>query len=618
MKLGRNDQCSCGSGKKFKNCCQLKGIPSRLQPSQPSETEINRLVILFNAGHFSEVENQAQLIVEQYPNCVQALKLLGISQHLLGKNGLPALRQCVALKPLDALAHNNLGNVLKDLGHFEEAVASYRRALKIKADLAGIHYNLGLTLSEIRQFDSALMSFRKAIALKPDYAEVHNDIGNVLKDLGQLDNALSSYRQALAIKPDYIVARSNMLFVLNYSSNYTPSYSFEQAKLYGQIVTRKVSNRFTTWRCSNRPDRLRVGFVSGDFRSHPVGKFLENILNKFDSDRIELIAYSSHFKEDDLTTRIKPCFTDWKSLTKLSDEAAARLIHSDRVHILFDLSGHTQHNRLPLFAWKPSPVQVSWLGYFATTGVTEMDYLLADNVGVPESIRKQFTETIHYLPDTRLCFTPPQLDLPVAPLPALVNGFITFGCFQNLAKVSDNVLAIWGDIFAAIPNAVLRMQCPQLSEPSLIDHLTKRLQRHEISPSRVALNGIMPYKAYLAAYAEVDIILDTFPYPGGTTTCEALYMGVPTLTLAGNSLLARQGASLLSAAGLKDWVTSSKEEYISKAISLANNISGLSHLRTNLRQNVLSSPLFDGKRFVQNFEVALSEIWEEHLGKLPA
>lgn len=645
MKLGRNDPCSCGSGKKFKNCCQGKDLLFPARSAAPPSAELARVGALFNAGRLAEAETQACLMTGQYPDSAAAWILLGASRHLQGKDGLPALRNAVELQPTDALAHSNLGNALKDLGQLEEAVVSYRRALKLKPDLAGIHYNLGLALMDSGKIDSALASYRQALALKPDYAEAYNDagnalgrlgqldaalasyrraltlqpdyaeahynLGNALQDLGQLEAALSSYRRALEIKPDLAKAHSNLLFALNYSANYTPAYCLERALQFGQMASGKALRHFTAWQCPSQSERLRVGIVSGDLRSHPVGYFLESLVAQLDATRIELIAYPTHVKEDALTARIKPYFAAWKPLTALSDEAAARLIHADGVHVLLDLSGHSRYNRLPIFAWKPAPLQASWLGYFATTGMAEMDYFLADHVGVPETAREHFTEAIYYLPDTRLCFTPPQPDLPVAPLPALNNDRITFGCFQNLSKVNDKVLATWAKIFAALPNARLRMQCPQLSEPAQMAQMTERLRRHGIDPGRVAMYGLSPREAYLSAHAGVDLILDTFPFPGGTTTCEALWMGVPTLTLAGDNLLARQGASLLMAAGLSEWVAVSEAEYITKAISLASDLSGLARLRATLRPSVLASPLFDAARFARNFETALRGMWEQ-------
>jgi len=255
-------------------------------------------------------------------------------------------------------------------------------------------------------------------------------------------------------------------------------------------------------------------------------------------------------------------------------------------------------------------VQASWLGYFATTGVAEMDYVLADEVGVPEAQRKNFSETVWYLPDTRLCFTAPGVDLPVGSLPALQNGHITFGCFQNLAKVGDEVLAAWGKILGGLPNAKLRWQCKQLGDPAVAQQVALRLRQQGIDPARMTMHGAVSRAAYLGAHAEVDVILDTFPYPGGTTTCEALWMGVPTLTLAGDTLLSRQGASLLKAAGLGEWVASGVTDYIDRAVGLANELPRLAGLRAGLRERVNASPLFDARRFARNFEDALWGMWQ--------
>jgi protein O-GlcNAc transferase len=525
-------------------------------------------------------------------------------------NAVASYRRALGIKPDLVEAHNNLGLALQELGQFDGPEASYRRALKIKPDYAEAHYNLGNILNLLGQFDGAAESYRRALQIKPDFAIAHNNLGCVLKDLGQLEDAAASFRRALEIKPDYTEAQSNVLFTLNFSASYSPLYYLTEARQYGRMAAKKVTSRFSTWQCAAHPERLRVGLVSGDLRKHVVGYFLEGLLAHIDPARIELIAYPTHHEQDELTARIRRYFSAWKLLSGLSDAAAARLIHADGVHVLIDLSGHTAHNRLPVFAWKPAPVQVSWLGYFATTGVAEMDYLLADEVGVPEAQRQYFTESVWYLPDTRLCFTAPGADLPIVPLPALANGRITFGCFQNLAKLNDGVLAAWGEILAAVPEARLRLQCKQLVEPAQAEQLLLRLQRYGIDPARVETHGFAQREAYLAAHAEVDMILDTFPYPGGTTTCEALWMGVPTLTLAGDSLLARQGASLLTAAGLAEWVATSQEEYIARAIMLASDLPNLAALRAGLRQHLLASPLFDAPRFARHFEDALWGMWQ--------
>ena len=362
---------------------------------------------------------------------------------------------------------------------------------------------------------------------------------------------------------------------------------------------------------------LRVGLVSGDFRNHPGGYFLENLLKNIDTGQVELFAYPINLMEDDLTARIRPRFAAWKPLAGLNDETAARLIHADGMHLLLDLSGHTRSNRLPIFAWKPAPVQASWLGYFASTGMAEMDYLVADPVSVPESNQVHFTEEIWNLPETRFCFTPPAVDmeLGVSQLPALRNGCITFGCFQNLAKLNDDMLTLWGRIFQQLPKARLRLQNAHFNSPGMQEDLRCRLTAKGITPERITLEKGAPRAEYLAAHADIDIILDTFPFGGGTTTCEALWMGVPTVTLAGNTMVGRQGASMLSCAGLADWIADDAEDYVAKTVDHASDFEKLARLRAGLRKQVLASPLFDGPRFARNFAAALWGMWQRYQGK---
>lgn len=709
MKPGRNDPCSCGSGKKYRLCCEGKAAS---RSPAPAPDELKQLVSMFRAGRYAELESRAGSMLGQYPDSGFAWKLLGASLQAQGKDALQAFQKTAGLMPNDpdvhlnlglaqkntgrlgdaeasyrralkldpgyaeahnnlghvlkdlgqldgavasyrralqinpgfAIAHNNLGTALKDLGQLDGAVASYRRALQIKPDYAEAHYNLGIALMDLGQLEEAVASYRRALQIRPDYvkalinlgnslkelgqfnegvacyyraaeirpdfADAHGSIGSALKELGQFEGAIASYRRALELKPDFADVYSCLLFTLNYSACYSPSYCLDEARRYGRMVSGKVDTRFTAWRCADSPVRLRVGLVSGDLRNHPVGYFLESLLAHLDPGRIELIAYQTDLKADALTVRIKPYFTAWKPLFGLNDAGAARLIHADGVHVLMDLSGHSRHGRLPMFAWKPAPVQAAWLGYFATTGVSEIDYLLADPVGMPEAHQKHFTETVWYLPDTRLCFSPPEIDLPVSSLPAIKNSHVTFGCFQDLTKVGDEVLAAWAKILIALPDSRLRWQCKQLGDPVFVEQLIKRLQQHGIDPARAALHGAVSREAYLAAHSEVDLILDTFPYPGGTTTCEALWMGVPTLTLAGDTLLSRQGASLLTAAGLVDWIATSRDDYVNRTLALASDLPKLAALRVKLRDQARTSPLFDAPRFAHNLEEALWGMWQ--------
>ena len=550
-----------------------------------------------------------------------------------------AFRRLVALQPRNALAHARLGDALCALNRFADAEAGFRQALSLRADLAPAHAGLGRALSSQEKYEEALASYREALAIQPDHAEAyarvgeillrlqraseaeahcrallarapdrvdaHHDLGTILVQQGRLAEAEASYRRAVALQPDHLESRTCLLFLLHYAATQPPEELFAQANAYGAFARARATRPWTTWKADASARRLRVGLVSGDLRRHPVGYFLESVLARSDRERIEWIGYPTHARADDLTDRLREQAGGWHSLVGLNDEDAARRIHDDGVHVLIDLAGHTLHNRLPVFAWRPARVQVTWLGYFATTGLAQMDYLLADRIGLPEALHAQFTEKIHYLPDTRLCFTPPD-DAPApAPAPALEKGFVTFGSFQAQPKITDDVLRAWGRILASVPRSRLRLQNEALGDAGVAEAMEARLASQGIDPARVDLRGAVPREQYLAAYAQVDLVLDTFPYPGGTTTCEALWMGVPTVTLAGETMIARQGASLLGAAGLGDWIAASPDAYMAQAVARAGDRARLASSRAHLREQVRVSPLFDAPRFARNLEEAL-------------
>jgi len=507
-------------------------------------------------------------------------------------------------------AHANLGRLYQATGQFAQAEASLCRALQIRPELAEAHNTLAVVLQESGRLVDAEASCRQAIACRSDYAEAHACLGLVLTTMGRLAEGEASFRQALQIRPDYLEPRSALLYVHHYRADRPVQECLQEARLYGRKVSERVKERYSSWRAATAPQRLRVGLVSGDLREHPVGYFLEGLLARLDPSRLEVLAYPTHRRSDALSERIRSHCTGWTPLYGHDDDAAARLIHADGVHVLFDLAGHSAHNRLPVFAYRPAPVQATWLGYFATTGVAEIDYLLADPVSVPPEHRGHFSETTWYLPDTRLCFTPPAIDVPVAPAPALASGFVTFGSFQDLTKVNEAVLALWARVLTALPSARLRLQNKQLADATVRRRLGQRLQALGIAANRVSMHGPLPREAYLAAHAEVDLILDTFPFPGGTTTCEALWMGVPTLTLAGDRLIGLQGASLLTAAALSEWVAATPAQYVDKAVAFSRDLPALAALRAGLRAQVLASALFDAPRFARNFEDAVWAMWQ--------
>jgi protein O-GlcNAc transferase len=615
----------------------------------PRPEEIQRLVSLFKDGDMASLEPLATGFSRQYPRHGLGWMLLGAIYKAAQRHddALAAQLKAVEVMPAKAELYSNLGNIQSALGKDMDAEQSYRKclqldpehsnghynygllllrthrpqdaerhlrhALRLEPESAEIRYQLALSLLEQKRYSQPVVLLKEAIARRPDHAAAHDSLSFAYLNLGQVDQAVEEGQAAVRIAPHDCAVLGNLLFTLNYV-NAEPAQVLALAQRYGRMVSANAAAaRMTSWdAAAAAPGKLRIGFVSGDFKNHPVTLFLLPLLAAIDTSRFECFAYSSLAFEDDYTARVKALVHSWRVLPRIDLAEAARQIHADGIHILFDLAGHTGHNRLAVFGFRPAPVQASWLGYFSTTGVPEIDYILADEVSVPGNEANQFTEAIWSLPATRLCFTEPDPAPDVKPLPALQNKFITFGCYQSLAKMNDEVLACWKPIFAALPKARLRWQCAQFADMEARKATFARLRRHGIAESRVQLLKDESRQDYLGSYRHVDMLLDTFPFPGGTTTCEALWMGVPTLTLLGGSMLARQGASLLSAAGLPDWIASSPEEYQRKAIAFASRPAELAQLRQGLRAMARQSPLYDSAAFARNFEAALRSIWEKH------
>lgn len=587
-------------------------------------------------------------IFQAMPTQHDRLHVAGIIAHRRGDHGaaFELLKQSIALKPVSPSCVS-LGRVLVDMGRPDEAVTVFKRALQLDAndvqaltrlaitlkdischaeavmffsrllplapDAFETHAHYGHSLQALGRLTEAIVHYRRALVLVPTNATVWCNLGLALLDQGQLLEALAALRQSLALNPNVLKVHSNLLFSLMFDVDCTPQQYLDEARRFGVAVSASARPhvRWRTEPAGATVDVLRVGVVSGDLWLHAVGFFLENIISHIDSDRIQLVAYATTAKADELTARLRPHFSAWHDISKLTDEAAAQKVHDDGIHILVDLAGHTAQNRLSMFAWKPAPVQVSWLGYAASTGVAAIDWVLVDAVSVSAQEAEFYTERLWHMPDTRLCFMPPtEAESPaVSMLPALSNGYVTFGSFQSMAKLQDGVLALWARILKRMPQARLRVQNGALASPVERDYFLQRMQTFGITPERIVTAGRMTRAEYLAAHAAVDFILDTFPYPGGTTTCEALWMGVPTLTLLGRTFLARQGVAMLTAAGLPDWVAHDEEDYVQKAVAYAADIEGLARLRATLREQVGQSPLYDGERFARRLEDALHGMW---------
>lgn len=568
--------------------------------------------VLMDQGRLAEAEASYRQAVLLKPDLFAAHNNLG---GVLMKQGRPneaeaSCRLALLLKPDNAKALSNLGTSLKEQGRLSEAESSYRQALAFEPDSAELHFFLGNVLKEQDRLAEAEASCRRALQIKADYADACNNLGGIFREQGRLEEAEASYRQALAIDPDYIAASSNLLLNSNYLSNQSPQYYLEEARRFGVLANQRVTTPFTSWLCPAQEGRLRVGMVSGDLRRHPVGFFLESILSHIDQTKLELIAYTTSLRADALTERIRPHFSGWKSIAGMSDEDAARIVHSDSVQVLIDLSGHTAGNRLPVFAWKPAPVQVTWLGYFATTGIKQMDYLIGDPFVTPAAEDDHFCEAVWQLPETYLCFSRPEEHVLVKPLPALSGEGITFGCFNHLAKINDAVVALWSKVLLSVPNSRLFLKTKQLNDSAACEITVNRFANHGIEAGRLVLEGGSPRLELLEAYSRIDIALDPFPYPGGTTSVEALWMGVPVLTKKGDRFVSHVGESIAHNAGLSDWIAADESQYVEKAIAFAGDLPRLASLRASLRQQLLARPLFNSPRFARHFEKALCDMWK--------
>lgn len=618
----------------------------------PAQQEIDTLFSYYESEDWSAAEHLANALIQSFPNHPFGWKVLGAIFKITGRaeDSLRAMLESVRLEPYDAEAHANLGAVFKDLGRLteaemscqqailldskcasafnnlgnslidqgrmKEAESALRKALELKPDFSEANYNLGNVLNATGRIFNAELAYHEAIRLKPDYYEAHNNRSIVLKDLGRYADAEASCRQAICLNPDYVEAHSNLLFNLNYMESLSIEATLFEAKRFGSMVSDRSLPKYTTWDIELNSPKLRIGFVSGDLNRHPVGYFIEGLIKGLDHGQFELIAFPTNSKLDDQTNRIESHFQKWIPIFGKGDFEAATLIREQGIQILVDLSGHTAHNRLPVFSYKPAPVQVSWLGYFATTGLPEMDFFLGDPIMSPHSEQHHFTEKIWQLAETWLCLSPPTQALPVFSLPALTNGYVTFGCFGNLSKMNHQVVKTWASILRKVTSAKLFIKSNQLSDPHVIDEVKHRFSSNGISANRLILEGHSPREEYFQAYNKIDIVLDTFPYPGGTTSVDALWMGVSVLTLKGDRFLSRLGESIATNAGQTNWIAEDVSDYVNKATEFASDIQTIVNLRASLREHVLKTPLFDSRRFAKSFGDALQEMWNKGVGNI--
>lgn len=578
---------------------------------QLMEAHLNLGEALLELNRFDEAMECFETVLAAWPGNVKALFDLGkcLDGVARTKEAIACFERALAIAPSDADGLCALGSILLRLKRNEEALGIYGRAVAAAPDSALARNGMACALKEVGRQDEALAAFETASALDPDNATIHCNMGIVYRDMHREEEALAAYKKALSIDPEYLEARTLLISATNYVADFSKDELFEISCRYGDSVAR-LAKPFKDHKNDKSPDRrLRAGFVSGDLCSHPVGFFLEGALAELNAETVELFAYSTTAKDDSVTQKLKTLMSVWRDVRLVSDARLADMIVGDGIDILIDLAGHTAGNRLPVFAWKPAPIQVAWIGYVATTGVREIDYILCDRWVMPPEEERYFVEKPFRLPNNYLCFSMPAFDIDVGPLPADRNGYITFGSFNNLTKINEPLIACWAKTLLAVPDSRLYLKTLLLGKDGVRGKICKSFANHGISPDRLILEGASPRRDLLESYNAVDIALDTFPYTGGVTSIEAMWMGAPVLTLSGNSYSSRIGESVVSNAGLPDWVAHSPDDYVAAALRHASDTDGLRALRASLRGKLLASSLGDSALFARGLEGAFREMW---------
>jgi predicted O-linked N-acetylglucosamine transferase (SPINDLY family) len=564
---------------------------------------------LVDAGQIDQGKLILQQAVAAAPSNAGALSNLGDAYRMRGDATLAMVhyKKAISVDPNCMEAHCNLGIALAQANHVEQSIACFERAIAINPGAFNARFNLTRVLQDASRFDEALVQCRLAIQTRPTNPEAHNVMGNLHGIMGDVPTCIAEQRLAVQLQPTHAANDSNLLLSLQYRDDLSIEQRFTAHKRWNQQHIAPLSPITRQPRISE--GRIRIGYVSPNFQTHSVAYFIEPVLAAHDRSAFEVFLYSNTKNPDSATPRFQKHADHWREIARMPDAAAAKLIADDRIDILIDLAGHTSGNRLPVFGLRPAPVQITWIGYPDTTGMSAIDYRLTDAVADPPGDADRYhTEKLLRLEGGCWVYAPP----PNAPLPSLppvvANGFITFGSFNNLPKVTPQVLQAWASILHAVPHSRLVMKAAGLQGQMGRDLVLGQLSNAGITPDRVDLISWAPTtSAHLDLYSRIDIALDTFPYNGTTTTCEALWMGVPVITFPGLRHAARVGASLLTHAGLTDWLASDLESYIKLAAKVAADKNHLIQTRSDLRLKLQRSPLFDATRITRQLEVLFKQ-----------
>ena len=506
------------------------------------------------------------------------------------------------------------GRARFDANDLVRAQLLFEDVLELDPGHADALHFMGLTGHRVRDLGFAMEYFERSIQARPDDAVFHNNLGSILVQAGRTDEAAVFFRKALEIDPALHAARANLIFVMVLLESARPEDVYAEHVAWAKIHADPLL-ALAKPHCNSRdPERrLRVGYVSADFRQHALSYFIEPALARHDSASFEVFCYHSGRVVDDVTRRLAQCADHWHEIFDLNDAQATELIRSHGIDILVDLSGHLRDNRLLVFARKPAPIQVTYLAYPNTTGMSAIDYRLTDALcDPPGATERYYRETLIRLPRCMWCYQP-HADMPaVSSSPAELEGRVTFASMNGASKVTARVLSLWGRILGKVPGSrIVFATVPEQGKARIRDALTQA----GVAAERISMHDRLPTKDFWALYAGIDIMLDTFPMNGGTTTCEALWLGVPVVTRSGDIFQSRAGLSILDAMGLDELIAGSDDEYVRIAVGLARDGARLAALRAGLRERMRTSPLTDARAYARDLETAYRGIWRQWCGK---
>ena len=616
------------------------------------ERKIGEIVKNFNLGFFVKAEGLAKKLLEKNKQNYQLCNIYGL---ILFKNNKVELainyfHRSIKIKSDFFEAHFNLFRSFYRLKQYDEAILQSQKCLKlnpksidtlillgniynnknqekvsenyyleilnINSKESKAYYSLGNLYQKKKEYDKAINNYNLAIKFNKNDIGSYNNLGVLYQEIGEFDLAISNFKSVIKINPKFLGAYQNYLYCLNFSKHFDAKLYFELAQQFKQNLPKidlKKINQFP--KIKKNDNRIRIGFVSGDYGYHPVSYYLLNIINHIDKKKFKLIAYSNSNRMDEFTLKLKKKFSSWRKINNLNDIEVINIIRKDSINILFDLSGHTAKNRLSIFVNKAAPVQVTWLGYNASTGLKEIDYIIVDPYVVPLNDQKYFTEKIYHLPNTFQCISIND-DIKINHKKNRETKGIIFGSFNNLSKINDDVINLWSKIINKVNNSKLYLKAKQFDNSQVVKKIRKKFQNNGVSVEKIIFDGkSKSRKEMLNKYNQIDIALDPFPYPGVTTSLEAIWMGVPLLTKKGNNFYSRIGTSINKNLDMSDWIAEDENDYVLKAIKKTSNLDELFQIKKQLRNKFLKSPLSDVIEYTKQFENSLDLIWQTYLEK---